>query len=133
MRILVSAIVVPAILFRVAAWAGPAPDLRGRFSGTYDRGASAEPFTVEVEKQHKHMLTAVSVFAENEAELQGHGAVAADGVTVTVMAHTAGAKKFRRRIKLVGTLGAGGATIDGTYTLHGPHGSPLTGAFSVGR
>jgi hypothetical protein len=108
------------------------PNLVGNFYGSSrsDRpGSGALSMQIEVESQRKRH-SRVSVFAVDQPEFQGSGALLPDGVGLKMNTRAMGEKAPR----LVPTATTDGTTIWGTYSLK-RHGDlpDDTGTFSVAR
>jgi hypothetical protein len=109
------------------------PHLSGRaFTGTYDRGGP-EGFNVTVLLQKGRRLVKVQVDAMNESQFRLAGRISKDNLTFKAKGHTSGKKKFWHVLTLTGNVVGGGTSLNGTYTLAFPSGTPTTGTFSVSR
>ncbi len=131
LRACLLAIAAAILLFTTApSPAATAPDLTGRFSGTYliDGTSVAQSLQIEVEKQHGRRFK-VSVFALNEPEYMGRGRLARDGTTAKLVTHATG----RRHLILMANVGGGGTELDGTFIGKRPGHASTTGTFSVSR
>jgi len=102
------------------------------YSGTYDRGG-AESFQLTVMKQRGRKLVKVRIDAMNESQSRGTGIISKDFLTFHLKTRTPGKKKYRHVFVLDGNVVGGGTSLDGTYTLTFPSGSPASGTFSVSR
>jgi len=126
---------VAALLLAVARPLGAVPPLNlvGNFDGAYMRsGANTQgTLRIEVEKQHRRRLR-VSVFATDQPEYQGPGKLSKDNGTVTATTRATGRGNVPRFL-ITATVGGGGTTLSGGYTIKARGRADVAGTFSVAR
>jgi len=111
----------------------PPLSLLGTFSGSYVQSGSGTPHTlqIEIEKQHRRRLR-VSVFATDQPEYQGPGKLSKDNGTVTATTRATGRGNVPRFL-ITATVGGGGTTLSGGYTIKARGRADVAGTFSVAR
>lgn len=121
-----------ALLLVTSLAAAALPNLAGTFPGTYliDGTSNAQSLSIEVEKQHNRRLR-LSVFASNEPEFRGRGKLSKDGASFTASTKATG--RHAPHLKLTGTVGVGGSTLDGAFRLRRRGRADVTGTYSVAR
>ncbi len=130
------AVVVGALLVLSARPPGAVPplDLGGStFSGTYLQTGAGTPRSVQIEfeKQH-HRRLRISVFAVDQPEFQGRGKLSKDNTTVTAATRATGRGNVPRLL-FTATVGGGGNSLSGDYTVKRKGHSGTTGTFAVAR